>query len=122
MLTQVRLLLAQWDQTQHAVAEAVSAQNTTLRVGFQTRIGRGLIPAVTERMAESLPGWKRTFRQVPWRDSTAGLAGSEVDVAIAWLPVPVHRSGHLRRLSGCWPPCQRRSSPDLHSNRRETRL
>jgi DNA-binding transcriptional LysR family regulator len=88
MLAQARLVLAQWDETQHAVAEAAAAQGTTLRVGFQTRIGRGLIPGVTARMAELLPGWKLTFRQVSWRDPTAGLAESEVDVAIAWLPVP----------------------------------
>jgi hypothetical protein len=34
-------------------------------------------------MAELLPGWKLTFRQVSWRDPTAGLASAEVDVAIA---------------------------------------
>ena len=39
-------------------------------------------------MAQLLPGWKLTFRQVSWRDPTAGLASAEVDVAIAWLPVP----------------------------------
>ncbi|GAB2815004.1 LysR family transcriptional regulator [Actinoallomurus bryophytorum] len=88
MLAQARLLLAQWDETRHAVAEAAAAQDTTLRVGFQTRIGRGLIPGVTARMARLLPGWKLTFRQVSWQDPTAGLAGSEVDVAVAWLPVP----------------------------------
>lgn len=88
MLARARLLLAQWDETQHAVAEAGAARDMTLRVGFQTRISRGLIPRVTARMAELLPGWKLTFRQVSWRDPTAGLAESEVDVAIAWLPVP----------------------------------
>jgi DNA-binding transcriptional LysR family regulator len=60
----------------------------TLTVGFQTRIGRGLIPRVTASMADLLPGWKLLFRQVSWRDATAGLAEAEVDVAIAWLPVP----------------------------------
>src|SRR5262245_65319183 len=39
-------------------------------------------------MAARLPGWKLSFRQVSWRDPTAGLARREVDVAIAWLPVP----------------------------------
>jgi DNA-binding transcriptional LysR family regulator len=89
MLPQARLVLAQWEETQRAVAEA--ARSTTLTVGFQTRIGRGLIPAVTARMAELLPGWKLLFRQVAWHDATAGLGGSEVDVAIAWLPVPAER-------------------------------
>ena len=88
MLTRARLLLGQWDEAQGAVAEAVAAADLTLRIGFQTRIGRGLIPAVTAQMARLLPGWKLTFRQVSWRDPTAGLASAEVDVAIAWLPVP----------------------------------
>src|SRR4051794_35308548 len=66
MLPQARLVLAQWEETQRAVAEA--ARSTTLTVGFQTRIGRGLIPAVTARMAELLPGWKLLFRQVAWHD------------------------------------------------------
>jgi DNA-binding transcriptional LysR family regulator len=88
LLARARLLLDQWDETQNAVAEAAAAADMTLRVGFHTRIGRGLIPAVTARMAQLLPGWKLTFRQVSWRDPTAGLASAEVDVAIAWLPVP----------------------------------
>jgi DNA-binding transcriptional LysR family regulator len=88
LLPQARSLLAQWEQAQRSVAEAASAGRTTLTVGFQTRIGRGVIPAVTTRMADVLPGWRLLFRQVPWRDPTAGLADGTVDVAIAWLPVP----------------------------------
>ena len=88
MLTRARLLLGQWDEAQSAVAEAAAAADMVLRVGFHTRIGRGLIPAVTTRLAQLLPGWKLTFRQVSWRDPTAGLASAEVDVAISWLPVP----------------------------------
>jgi len=57
-------------------------------VGFQTRIGRGLIPAVTTTMARVLPEWTLLFRQVSWHDPTAGLGNADVDVAIAWLPVP----------------------------------
>ncbi|MEV6912518.1 LysR substrate-binding domain-containing protein [Amycolatopsis sp. NPDC051071] len=79
MLDGARALLARWDETRRAVTGG--AHDPTLTVGFQTRIGRGLIPRVTERMA---PGWKPRFRQVPWRDPSAGLAGGEVDVAFAW--------------------------------------
>jgi DNA-binding transcriptional LysR family regulator len=88
MLTRARLLLGQWDEAQRAVAEAAAAADMVLRVGFHTRIGRGLIPAVSTRLAQLLPGWKLTFRQVSWRDPTAGLADATVDVAISWLPVP----------------------------------
>ena len=49
------------------------------------------IPSVTSKMAVLLPEWKLLFRQVSWRDPTVGLAGGEVDVAIAWLPVPDNR-------------------------------
>src|SRR6267154_1832620 len=43
LLTRARLLLGQWDETQRAVAEAAAGADMTLRVGFHTRIGRGLI-------------------------------------------------------------------------------
>ena len=88
LLPRARHLLALWDEAQRGVAEAASAARATLTVGFQTRIGRGVIPAVTNRMAEVLPDWRLLFRQVSWRDPTAGLADGTVDVAIAWLPVP----------------------------------
>jgi DNA-binding transcriptional LysR family regulator len=73
---------------QHAVAEAAATKQAVLRVGFQTSIGRGLIPGVTAAMEEMLPGWKLMFRQVSWADPTIGLEGGDADVAIAWLPLP----------------------------------
>ena len=86
LLPRARGLIAQWEEAARAVVAA--AEDTTLTVGFQTRIGRGLIPGVTEAMAARLPGWKLSFRQVSWGDPTVGLGRREVDVAIAWLPVP----------------------------------
>ncbi|WP_410616342.1 LysR family transcriptional regulator [Amycolatopsis sp. lyj-109] len=88
LLPRARQIIEQWALAQRAISDAVAAQRTTLTVGFHTRIGRGLIPSVTTKMATLLPEWKLLFRQVPWRDPTVGLAGGEVDVAIAWLPVP----------------------------------
>ncbi|WP_290050260.1 LysR family transcriptional regulator [Amycolatopsis solani] len=88
LLPQAQRIIEQWAVAQSAVFDAVTAQHTTLTVGFHTRIGRGLIPHVTARMATSLPGWKLLFRQVPWSDPTVGLSSGEVDVAIAWLPIP----------------------------------
>ncbi|MEO6091388.1 MAG: LysR family transcriptional regulator [Umezawaea sp.] len=84
LLPRARSIIEQWDEAQRAVG----AVESTLTVGFQTRIGRGLIPSVTTRMAELLPDWRLRFRQVSWSDPTAGVGGGEVDVAIAWLPVP----------------------------------
>ncbi|WP_251081557.1 LysR family transcriptional regulator [Frankia sp. Mgl5] len=88
LLPYARQLTEDWEAALLAVSEASAQAGTTVRVGFQTRIGRGLIPAITARMRQRLPGWKLMFRQVSWADPTVGLAQGEVDVAIAWLPVP----------------------------------
>lgn len=88
LLPHARKMIEQWEGAQRAVVEAAATQNTTLTVGFQTSIGRGLIPAVTATMEKLLPGWRLQFRQVTWADSTVGLVASDVDVAIAWLPIP----------------------------------
>ncbi|WP_405652120.1 LysR family transcriptional regulator [Streptomyces sp. NBC_00019] len=88
LLPHARQMIEQWEGAQRAVGDAVAAHDATLTVGFQTSIGRGLIPAVTATMEKLLPGWRLQFRQVTWADPTVGLAGSEVDVAIAWLPIP----------------------------------
>ncbi|NUT99022.1 MAG: LysR family transcriptional regulator [Saccharothrix sp.] len=93
LLPRAQRLVREWDDTRMAVSDAAARRASTLKVGFQTRIGRGLIPSVTERMDELLPGWRLQFRQVSWADPTVGLGGDEVDVAVAWLPVP--NSGEL---------------------------
>jgi DNA-binding transcriptional LysR family regulator len=88
LLPHARQMIEQWQGAQRAVIDAATARDTTLTVGFQTSIGRGLIPAVTATLEKMLPGWRLQFRQVTWADPTVGLAGSDVDVAIAWLPIP----------------------------------
>ncbi|QFU89247.1 LysR family transcriptional regulator [Amycolatopsis sp. YIM 10] len=93
LLPRAKQLLQLWDDTRREVSEAAAAREATLTVGFQTRIGRGLMPRVTAELAERLPGWRLLFRQIAWRDATAGLGRAEVDVAVAWLPVP--ESGDL---------------------------
>jgi DNA-binding transcriptional LysR family regulator len=95
LLPRAREIIERWTDTLRAVAGAAAVADTTLTVGFHTRIGRGLIPAVTTRMAEQLPDWRLMFRQVSWADPTVGLAGGDVDVAMAWLPVP--GNGEFRR-------------------------
>jgi DNA-binding transcriptional LysR family regulator len=86
LLPRARALLQQWGATERELVDA--ARRSTLTVGFQTRIGRGLIPMVTARLERLHPEWKLLFRQVSWADPTAGLASGEVDVAVAWLPFP----------------------------------
>ncbi|SNQ47864.1 LysR family transcriptional regulator [Frankia canadensis] len=90
LLPNARRVIAQWEDAQRAVANAVDAQYRTLIVGFQAKIGRGLIPHVTATMGAELPQWRLLFRQIGWSDPSVGLAGGEVDVALAWLPVPAH--------------------------------
>src|SRR4051794_23574729 len=68
LLPHARRLIEEWEQARHAVADAVSAEDAVLTVGFQTSIGRGLIPAVTATMERLLPGGRLRFRQVPWGD------------------------------------------------------
>lgn len=92
LLPHARRILESWDAARHAVADAAAELAAVLVVGFQTSLGRGLLPAITARMGELLPNWRVLLRQIPWHDPTAGLAGHEVDVAIAWLPLP-ERSG-----------------------------
>jgi DNA-binding transcriptional LysR family regulator len=85
LLPRARQIIADWDSAQRAIS---GADCLALTVGFQTRIGRGLIPSVTTRMRKLLPAWSLRFRQIQWGDPTAGLASGQVDLAIAWLPVP----------------------------------
>jgi DNA-binding transcriptional LysR family regulator len=84
LLPRARALLAEWDRA----LDEIGAADRTLTVGFHTRIGRGLVPGVTARMAAELPGWRLRFQQVSWADPAVGLADGGVDVSVAWLPVP----------------------------------
>ncbi|MCK2241946.1 MULTISPECIES: LysR family transcriptional regulator [unclassified Crossiella] len=88
LLPLARELLERWEQARRQVGEVASCCDTVLTVGFQTRIGRGLIPAVTARLGAVLPQWRLSFRQVSWTDPAAGLLDGQTDVAISWLPVP----------------------------------
>lgn len=93
LLPHARTLIEQWDGARQAVAEAAASAETTLTVGFQTSIGRGLIAGVTAAMGEQLPEWRLLFRQIPWSEPTTGLGDGTTDVAVAWLPAP--RNGEL---------------------------
>ncbi len=102
LLPQAQRIIRQWEEAQSALAEVAAAQRSTLTVGFHTRIGRGLIPNVTAKLATVLPEWKLLFRQIAWSDPTVGLAGREVDVAVAWLPVPAGFSRKVVATEDRW--------------------
>ncbi|ANZ35577.1 LysR family transcriptional regulator [Lentzea guizhouensis] len=75
-------VLADWDV---AVRETRSAARV-LRVGFLASAA-----ATQELVAEfqrRRPGWRVDLRRAPWSDPTAGLATSEVPVALLRLPFP----------------------------------
>jgi len=81
LLPHARRMLAEWDLAQAAVEQA---QTATLVVGMSTSPGRGgLLPAIRSRFSDRI-----RLRQVPWDDSTAGLADGSCDVAFVWLPLP----------------------------------
>lgn len=54
LLPRARQIIEQWEVAQRAIADVVTARRTALTIGFHTRIGRGLIPDVTARMATVL--------------------------------------------------------------------
>jgi DNA-binding transcriptional LysR family regulator len=96
-LPRARALIAAWEDAAEDVRAAAATASRTLTVGFHTRIGRGLVPAITATMEKRLPGWRLQFRQVSWHDPAVGLTTGVVDVALAWLPVPAGLS--VRRIA-----------------------
>ncbi|WNM30005.1 LysR family transcriptional regulator [Streptomyces sp. Li-HN-5-11] len=89
LLPHARRVLAAWTEGEAAVAEARTAQRSTLAVGMSTSPGRGgLLPAIRSRFTAAQPRASVRLRQVSWDDPTAGLADGSADVAFVWLPLP----------------------------------
>lgn len=82
-----RTVLAAWDEGARAVEDLT--RTTSLTVGMQTAVGRGLQRGALARFAELAPGVVPTLRLVDWRDPTTGLADRSSDVAFVWLPIPM---------------------------------
>lgn len=91
LLPHARSVLEAWSIAEQELAAAAERHRSTLVVGISTGLGRGLLPAVRARLAESAPHATLHVRQVGWGDPTAGLAtaGAErTDAAFVWLPPP----------------------------------
>jgi len=88
LLPHVQTLLKNWDHAQRAASDAAARAASVLRIGMQTSVGRGLLPAITKRFKQRRPGWRINLTQVAWDDPTCGLGDGAVDVAIVWLPLP----------------------------------
>jgi DNA-binding transcriptional LysR family regulator len=91
LLEPARAVLAAWDRAEQAVAAASAAQDATLVIGFSTGLGRGLLPAVRARLADTAPRVQLRIRQITWDDPTGGLTTNgpdRTDAAFVWLPLP----------------------------------
>ncbi|MCX4774899.1 LysR substrate-binding domain-containing protein [Streptomyces sp. NBC_01260] len=89
LLPHVQRILAEWEAAQEAVARVVADQAAVLVVGMSTSPGRGgVLPAIRSRFTAARPDARLRLRQVPWHDSTAGLADGTCDAAFVWLPLP----------------------------------
>ena len=83
LLGRARMLLAEWDKTGAELARLGKLHASTLIVGLQTGVGRGL----TGRLAAGLRevGWQLEARNIPWSDPLAGVGTKECDAGFAWL-------------------------------------
>ena len=89
LLPHAKRLLAQWDAAVAAVEQTRTDRGLTLVVGMSTSPGRGgLLPAIRSRFTDQNPHAVLTLHQIDWRDSTAGLADGDSDIAFVWLPLP----------------------------------
>ncbi|MEU5102934.1 MULTISPECIES: LysR substrate-binding domain-containing protein [unclassified Streptomyces] len=89
LLPHAQRMLAEWEAAQEAVARVVADQAGRLVVGMSTSPGRGgVLPAIRSRFTAARPDARLVLRQVPWQDSTAGLADGTCDAAFVWLPLP----------------------------------
>jgi len=89
LLPHAKRLLAEWDAAVGAVEQTRTDQGSTLVVGMSTSPGRGgLLPAIRSRFTDQDPQAILKLHQVDWRDSTAGLADGDSDIAFVWLPLP----------------------------------
>lgn len=94
LLPRARAVLDAWLTAQTDVAAAAAQQAATLVVGMSTGLGRGILPAVRARLADSAPQVRLQVRQVPWDDPTGGVTANgpaRTDAAFVWLPVPQAR-------------------------------
>lgn len=88
LLVRARVLLDAWGDAERAVGDIGAQLATTLRIGVQTSVGRGLIQRFTTALHERRPTWSVDVAQINWSDPSAGVAGGQTDVGFCWLPLP----------------------------------
>lgn len=68
--------------------ESAAGDRASLVVGMRGVSGVELVTAVVRAFRAEHPDVDVALRNVDFKDASAGLAGGETDVALAWLPVP----------------------------------
>ncbi|MDN3250508.1 LysR family transcriptional regulator [Streptomyces sp. ZSW22] len=84
----VPALLAGWDAALRETRSAASRAARVLRVGFLASAANEATQPIVAEFARRRPGWRADMRQAAWSNPSAGLADSDVDVALVRLPFP----------------------------------
>ncbi|MFD6743157.1 LysR family transcriptional regulator [Streptomyces anthocyanicus] len=81
-------LLAGWETALRETRAAGSRADRVLRVGFLASAANEATQPIIAEFARRRPDWRAEMRQASWSNPSAGLAGSDVDVALVRLPFP----------------------------------
>ncbi|MFH8976121.1 LysR family transcriptional regulator [Streptomyces sp. NPDC017890] len=84
----VPALLDGWETARRETRSAASRAARVLRVGFIASAANEATQPIVAEFARRRPGWRAEMRQASWSNPSAGLADSDVDVALVRLPFP----------------------------------
>ncbi|MFG3250628.1 LysR family transcriptional regulator [Streptomyces sp. NPDC048187] len=81
-------LLAGWEAALRETRSTASRADRILRVGFLASAANEATQPIIAAFARRRPDWRAEMRQASWSNPSAGLADSDVDVALVRLPFP----------------------------------
>ncbi|MDT0614292.1 LysR family transcriptional regulator [Streptomyces lancefieldiae] len=88
LMARVPALLEGWEAARREARTAASRAARVLRVGFIASAANEATQPIVAEFARRRPGWRAEMRQASWSNPSAGLADSDVDVALVRLPFP----------------------------------
>ncbi|MFC7883175.1 LysR family transcriptional regulator [Streptomyces sp. NPDC057376] len=88
LAARVPALLAGWEAALRETRSAARRADRVLRVGFLASAANEATQPIIAEFARRRPDWRAEMRQAAWSNPTAGLADSDVDVALVRLPFP----------------------------------
>ncbi|MEU3896190.1 LysR family transcriptional regulator [Streptomyces sp. NPDC045251] len=88
LAARVPALLAGWEAALRETRSAARRADRILRVGFLASAANEATQPIVAEFARRRPDWRAEMRQAAWSNPTAGLADSDVDVALVRLPFP----------------------------------